>query len=268
MRSSSNKRGTPRLRRRMLVIFDHDARLRAQTSNISPTGLCIASDFIAAPGTMVGGALALPGGTSANFEGAVIWARSVRGTEALTVKNTMGLEFVIPPGEHYDALFEGQTAPANPKVVATLQAPAPAPAPAPAARPTAALAQPDPVWSVPPVGVVGRTSTTVQPHQLAAPVDRFASSIGPTTAAGWVEQACLQAVAPHLNPKYTTVGVGLQLTVPQHPPTAVGSPVITTARLVEISPDGYLLIFEVSVSDGQRELAFGKHSRQVCLPRG
>jgi hypothetical protein len=37
--------------------------------------------------------------------------------------------------------------------------------------------------------------------------------------------------------------------------------------VAQISPDGHTLIFEVSISDGRREVAFGKHSQQVCSPR-
>jgi predicted thioesterase len=274
--TQGDKRQTQRLRRRMAVLFDHDARVRAQTTNISHTGLCISSDFIAAPGTTVGGALALPGGGSANFEAAVVWARKVRGRDALTDKNTMGLEFIIPPGELYEALFDGSAAAlaAAPALAAQAPAPALAPAPTPASASIPLLAtseQPDtspgPVWSASPTGQVGRANATALVHHLAAHPDRYATSLGPAAAAEWIEQACVEAVAPHLSPAYTTVGVGLQLTVPQHPPLEVGSVLTATARVASISSDGYTLIFEVSISDGRREVAFGKHSRQVCAPR-
>jgi len=105
------------------------------------------------------------------------------------------------------------------------------------------------------------------PPSGTAPPGQYAASIAPYVAAAWVEQVCDRAVAAFLAPGFTTVGVGLQLTVAQEPPVAVGTPAVATAWVAQINPDWRTLVFEVSISDGQRELVKAKHSRMVVGPR-
>ena len=71
--------------------------------NLSRVGLCIASDHLTPPGQEVSASVTLPTGQQANFEAVVVWVRKIHGS--LDQKSTMGLEFVIPPGEDYNAFL-------------------------------------------------------------------------------------------------------------------------------------------------------------------
>ena len=101
----SGKRKEPRNRRRLQVVFDHDPGRPAFTGSISRKGIGISSDFVAVPGTRIEAAIVLPDGQKANFEAVVVWARKVRAGASLTAMNSMGLEFIIPPGELYNRLL-------------------------------------------------------------------------------------------------------------------------------------------------------------------
>jgi fluoroacetyl-CoA thioesterase len=74
-----------------------------------------------------------------------------------------------------------------------------------------------------------------------------------------LEKAATNAVDPHLNPGWMTVGVSVQ--VHHRAPTPVGCTVIATATLVEI--DRRRLVFRVEARDELEPVADGTHQRFV-----
>lgn len=76
------------------------------------------------------------------------------------------------------------------------------------------------------------------------------------------EEACCRAVAPHLPPDQTTVGMRVQL---DHlTPVAVGSRVRAEATLERV--EGRRMIFTVSVSDASGLVAAGRITRVAVRP--
>jgi hypothetical protein len=294
MPQAIEKRKSPRVRRRMQVIFDHNNTLRAQTTNVSMTGMCIASDYIAVPGTQFLASVTLPDGNMANFEAVVIWARKVRAKADFAEKNTMGLEFIIPPGEHYNAVISAaldgtaskpataaavrSTAPAVRRTghttrpmtpVAGPAAPVPTPSAAPAPSPKASpIVSPKSTGVDRAVGKVGMMEAKVKLEDLAAPSDIYPCSISPARAAEWIEKAAVRGVASSLPPGSVSVGVALQIEVKPFPPVRIGCKVATTAKLTGFSPDGKRLIFKFGIDDGEQLIASGRHERMIILQRG
>jgi predicted thioesterase len=101
MTSGSPQPRKPRVRRRLQIIFAHDPKRPAYTRNLSDGGLCIISDYVAKPGTELSGSIVLPDGHRDGFECTVVWARKLKGENAIQDTNTMGVEFLIPPSEAY-----------------------------------------------------------------------------------------------------------------------------------------------------------------------
>jgi fluoroacetyl-CoA thioesterase len=76
---------------------------------------------------------------------------------------------------------------------------------------------------------------------------------------GLAEEATVQAVAGHLDPRETTVGMRIQL---DHlAPTAVGSVVTAEVSLEKV--EGRRLTFTVSISDERGLIAAGKVTRVI-----
>jgi predicted thioesterase len=256
------KRRNRRVRRRMRVILDDVPGIGAVTVNLSRSGLCISSDYLAAPRDEIGAALVLPSGEQANFEATVVWVRKARRSASLEEKNLMGLHFSIPPGEEYNALID--------QWVTTLHSSSTTSAPAvPPADPqrepitTPASVEPDGVGVISLVGQLGKMSTTVTAEDLAAPSDRFRSTISPTTAGRWAEEASARSVIQLLPPGSVTMGVSLHLMVTHDPPTPVGTRLTTVARVIDVSPDGKIMTLDFKIDDGARVVARGRHARAI-----
>lgn len=267
----------------MQVVFDHNNTLRAQTTNVSMTGMCIASDYIAVPGTQVLATVMLPGGQQANFEAVVIWARKVRAKADFAEKNTMGLEFVIPPGEHYNevivAALDGKIprqATTSPAITAPQTRAPSARQTSPSVRPAAPAVQAKaaPVMSpketvvAKAVGKVGMLEAKVRLEDLAAPSDLYPCSISPARAAEWIEKAAVRGVASSLPPGSVSVGIALQIEIKPFPPVRIGCRIATTAKFTGFSPDGKRLIFKFGIDDGEQLIASGRHERMIIVQRG
>jgi predicted thioesterase len=256
MGKSTERRRTPRVRRRLRVVFEHDPRRPAFTTNLSRDGLCISSDWVSEVGSAVSGALVLPDGQKVNFEAEVRWVRKARGRD-LQDKNTMGIEFAIPPGETYDGLLGPEALQENPSAVAAA-APATA-APQPAAPVPVEAAPAAPAGS--PVGMAHRIQTVVADGDLADPSGTCPCALSPARAAAWVEEASRRAVLAALGPGSVNIGVELSVNVSHGVPLAVGTPVAITVQISEASPDGRMLTFEAQIDDGQRVIVKARHRR-------
>jgi len=75
------------------------------TGNLSPTGMLIHSKLTTPPGSILRGQLFLPGGAKMDFEAEVRWVQKATGQLAELFKNSMGLKFLVPPGEGYFQLL-------------------------------------------------------------------------------------------------------------------------------------------------------------------
>ena len=146
MARMGEKRRATRVRRRLKVVFDHDPHRKAQTTNLSATGIGVASDFVAIPGTVVSGTILLAQDQPAQFQAKIRWARKARGRSALDNTNTMGLEFVRSPGAAYEA-FSSRHSTRTVRALGNRRHPtrSPFPNPAPARTPALQLRHPTPV---------------------------------------------------------------------------------------------------------------------------
>lgn len=253
------------------MVFDHDPKLQVQTTNLSRTGLCVSSDYLAETGAELSGAIMLPG-LPAPFRARVIWARKVRAGQSLNEKNTMGLEFTVAPGGVYDQYIDdaggGRPTGAHPSVAP--QPSSPPTQPAHEAVPTLApvrRAPPPAQWLSSPKGLIGQIKHTIEARDLAAPAGTYSSGLASATVASWVEQAAMRCVAGILPPNAVTVGVNLHITVGHEPAALVGDKIATTVRVSEVSADGNLLTFELRVDDGRRALVAGRHTRLLLHHR-
>jgi predicted thioesterase len=204
----------------------------------------------------------LPSGDQANFEATVVWVRKAKRSASLEEKNLMGLHFSIPPGEEFNALVD--EALRSQQSHSTTSAPA-VRAATPEREPitTPASVEPDGVGVISLVGQLGKMTTTVTAEDLAAPSDRFPSTISPTTAGRWAEEASARSVIQLLPPGSVTMGVSLHLTVTHDPPTPVGTRLTTIARVIDVSPDGKILTLDFKIDDGARVVARGRHARAI-----
>jgi hypothetical protein len=67
--------------------------------------MMIHSKVTSSPGSVVRGQIFLPGGAKLDFEAEVRWVQKATGQLAELFKNSMGLKFVVPPGEAYFQLL-------------------------------------------------------------------------------------------------------------------------------------------------------------------
>lgn len=74
-----------------------------------------------------------------------------------------------------------------------------------------------------------------------------------------MEQAAWQAVAPHLSPEESTVGIHMD--VEHLSPTPVGMDVTCRAELTQV--DGRRLVFQVTAWDAKGPVGKGTHARAV-----
>lgn len=81
---------------------------------------------------------------------------------------------------------------------------------------------------------------------------------------GWIEHACYEATAGHLEPGESTVGT--HVCVSHEAPAGEGDEVVVHCRLVE--RDRRRLLFEVTVRVGERVVSRGTHQRHVVSYAG
>jgi predicted thioesterase len=260
----AERRRETRSRKRLRVMFEDGNRQHAGfTTNVSRNGLSLQSTSVLVPRTRVRGRLALPDGQEATFEADVQWARQLLGTVGQP-QNAMGLRFSTAPGEAYLALLS--TLPAT----AVLASRPPTDRATPRAT-TDPASQPVATQGARafefPVGLEGRIEVSVGPDDLAAPADLYPCAIAPARAAAWIERACAKAVAARLPQGAITVGVSMQVTVSHAPPVALTTKLTASGKLTEAAPLGRTLTFDVTVTDGIRDIATGRHVRAVAEPR-
>jgi hypothetical protein len=95
-----------RQRKRCQVKFDANGIDGAGfTGNLSPSGMLIHSKLTSSPGSILRGQLFLPGGDKTEFEAEVRWVQKATGQLAELFQNSMGLKFLVPPGEAYFQLL-------------------------------------------------------------------------------------------------------------------------------------------------------------------
>lgn len=87
----TEKRVTPRKRRRLLVQLDHGASF---TIDVSPRGFCLGSVRILPPRSPVEGTIRVDGGTPIPFQGRVAWAAP--GDRRLNLPGKMGVVLKQP----------------------------------------------------------------------------------------------------------------------------------------------------------------------------
>jgi predicted thioesterase len=104
----------------------------------------------------------------------------------------------------------------------------------------------------------------VDANDLAAP-SSYACSLSTARVAWLLEEGAAQALAPSLRGGMASVGVSLEVSVPQQPVTA-GTALSVVVSLVELSPDRRTLYFEIEIADGDRRVASGRHVRALVEP--
>jgi len=278
MRYTTDKRISPRLRRKLRVVFDHDPQLAAATIDLSKHGLCVASDFVTPPGSQVRGTIVLPDGQRVPFEGLVRWIRKVRGESTLGGTNRMGIRFPAPLGEAYTAFLDHMIGLAGPAVdemapVPTMpgraaEAPAQlrfAPATAVAAPRTSSPASEldELEWPVPPIGQVERLIATVQLSDLATGSERHPAGLALGRAAQWIDEAASRCLGTLLPPGLQSAGVGLSLTLTHRPPLMVGAKIKVEVKVTRVTARGRTVSLEARITEGSRELASGQLARIV-----
>lgn len=280
MRYTTDKRISPRLRRKLRVVFEHDPQLAAVTVNISKHGLCVASDYVVASGSPISASIVLPDGRPVTFTGMVRWSRKQRGESTLASTNTMGIRFTVPPGEAYLAFVDetvGSVA-AQPAdelgPVPTMPGRGAAPAAMPSAVPLRAvvaqggelLPVPEPgelEWPVPPLGQVERLVATVQLGDLATGSEKHPAGLALGRAAQWIDEAASRCLAALLPPGLHSAGVGLSLTLTHRPPVAVGTRIKVEVKVTRVTARGRTISLEARITEGSRELASGQLARIV-----
>ncbi len=74
-----------------------------------------------------------------------------------------------------------------------------------------------------------------------------------------MEQAAIEAIDPHLNGEYATVG--FHVDIKHFAATAIGATVITTAEITGI--DGVKIALEVAAFEGEKQIGAGSHRRAI-----
>ena len=273
-----DKRKSARVRRQIRVtVSDGGPARSALTTNLSKTGFSMSSVYVFPTGTQLRGELSVPKAAAIPFEAEVRWVRKPRASRALHEPHTLGLQFTSPPGAAYLAYLGLPDADRDTGAreidlePAAAEPPPAAPAAAPAAAAIARVIPQKPAsedidWKSLPVsallkpGVEGTHTADVIETDLAT---LGQSSITPLIASAWIERAAMAALRPMLPEGVVTIAQSLQVEVTHSPPTPLGARLTTTARLIEIGPGGRRVFFSATIRDGAREVAVGKHVRQV-----
>ncbi|MBK8480387.1 MAG: PilZ domain-containing protein [Proteobacteria bacterium] len=274
MRYTTDKRISPRLRRKLRVVFDHDPHLAAATIDLSRHGLCVASDFVAPQASEVSATLVLPDGQRIPFSGLVRWIRKVRGESTLGGTNRMGIRFAAPLGGAYADFIDqtlGLSGPAIDELASVPTMPgtaeeAPAQVTFSPAVTAAEVAELE--WPVPPLGQVERMMATVQLGDLATNSEKHPAGLALGRAAQWIDEAASRCLMALLPPGLHSAGVGLSLTLTHRPPLAVGARIKVEVKVTRVTARGRTISLEARISEGARELASGQLARIVVEPEG
>ncbi len=81
---------------------------------------------------------------------------------------------------------------------------------------------------------------------------------------GWIEHACYETIAAHLEDGESSVGT--HVCVSHEGPAAVGDEVVIKSRLIEV--DRRRLVFDVTVETSTRTISRGTHQRHVVSYAG
>jgi hypothetical protein len=99
---TAEQRSVARQRKRFQVQFESGGIGGVGfTGNLSATGLQLHSKFTLAPGSILRGKLVISGGTQLEFQAEVRWVHRASGQLAQLFQSSMGLRFLVPPGESY-----------------------------------------------------------------------------------------------------------------------------------------------------------------------
>jgi predicted thioesterase len=101
-------------------------------------------------------------------------------------------------------------------------------------------------------------------NDLAAP-DDYPCSLSTARVAWLLEQGAAELIAPRLKGRMTTVGLSLEVSVPNEP-VAVGTPLDVVVALTALGSDRRTFVFELEIKAGDRLIASGRHVRQVAEP--
>jgi predicted thioesterase len=104
----------------------------------------------------------------------------------------------------------------------------------------------------------------VSADDLAAPGE-YPCSLSTARVAWLLEQGAAELIAPHLKGRVATVGLSLEVNVPNEP-VAVGTAVEVVVALTAIGNDRRSFGFELAIRDGDRLVATGRHLRQLVEP--
>ncbi len=97
-----------RMHKRLRVQFESkNLKGIAITSDISPTGCQLHASAALEPGSRLRGRLQLADGSYIAFEADVRWSRHVKWALGQQLPNSVGVSFVVPPGEGYYQLLRG-----------------------------------------------------------------------------------------------------------------------------------------------------------------
>ena len=98
---------------------------------------------------------------------------------------------------------------------------------------------------------------TVEEEHTVCPTGT--SVLSTPTMIDWMEVTCVNLVGPFLPDGFATVGYEVQ--VKHKAPALLGSEVTVSSKLLEA--DGRKLLFEVSVTEGEKLIGEGLHRRTI-----
>jgi fluoroacetyl-CoA thioesterase len=115
-------------------------------------------------------------------------------------------------------------------------------------------------------GLVGSSSQVVD-RALTVPAvaPQFSRFLGGPRALslmgliGFVEQACMELLAPHLEGDELSVGIDVELT--HTTPTPVGATITADLQVILVEPRAVLIA--VTVSDNESVISVGRHRRAI-----
>ena len=258
---SKDKRKSGRVRRRIRVMLVEGggSEHNGVTTNLSATGVSV---NLAAPltvGTPLTGRLFPPDCQPLAFAAEVRWVHAVEGPRNASESHRVGLLFLGPPAEGYDALA-GARPVAQPMPVgkpATVKRAKGGTSKRPRLRPLSG--------QVPSlrVGLESRTTHIVEPEDLAMSPQMGSAALAPARAAAWIERAVALAIGGSLPPKVITMPLSIDVKIAPRAIVAVGACVVVHAKLVEVGAETTWLRFTATIKEGERHLASGNQLREV-----
>jgi predicted thioesterase len=258
---SKDKRKSGRVRRRIRVMLveGNGAEHNGITTNLSATGISVDLGEVLAIGTPLTGRLFPPDIKPLAFAAEVRWAHSVDKPRNPNENHRVGLLFLGPPQNEYDALV-GSRPVAQPMPVlkpATIKRPKGGTSKRPRLRP--------PSTGIPAlrVGLEARTTHIIEPEDLAMSPLQGSASLSPSRAAAWIERAVALAIGGSLRQGMITLPLSIDVKIAPRATVAVGTCVVTHAKLVEVGAENTWLRFTATIKEGERHLASGTQLREV-----